>query len=117
MAIFTQGSAANQIFSTSSTSNQIFYSTGTTRANIYGTSTTVAASFAANAYAVTVVNTGATKCFVMGSTATANGVPLNPGDQLTLISTPATPISALYAITASGTTITEAALVSMQSVA
>jgi len=115
MPIFTQGVPANQVIGVSSTSTQIFFSTGTIH-DFFGKTTSVSASFAANAYQVTVTNVGTTKCFVMGGTATTNGVPLNPGDQLTLVSTPATPISALNAITTSGTTICETGLVSMQSV-
>lgn len=115
MANFTQGLPANQVMGVSSTSTQIFFTSGT-HTDYFGTSFTPAASFAAQVYQITVTNVGAVKCFVMGGTATANGVPLNPGDQLTLISTPATPVSALSAITSSGKTITETALVSMESV-
>lgn len=116
MPVFTQGNPANQTFGVSSTSTQIFFTSGT-HTDFYGNSFTPAASFAAQVYQITVVNVGTTKCFVMGGTATTNGVPLNPGDQMTVISTPTTPISALNAITTSGTTICETGLVSMQSVA
>lgn len=105
-----------QVFSVTNSSKQIFFPSGS-YTDIYGNAVTVPAAFAANATQVTVTNVGTVTAFIMGATAaTTNGVPLAPGSQLTLVSTPANPVPALRAITASGTTILEAALVSVQSV-
>lgn len=104
-----------QVFSVTTSSKQIFFSTGT-YTDIYGNSVTVPAAFAANATQVTVTNVGTVTVFIMTGTATTAGVSLAPGAQLTIVSTPTAPITALRGITSSGTTTVETALVSVQSV-
>lgn len=105
-----------QVFSVTNSSKQIFFPSGT-YTDIYGNSVTVPSAFAANATQVTVTNVGTVTAYVMGaSAATTNGVPLAPGAQLTLVATPTNTVPALRAITASGTTTIETALVSVQSV-
>jgi len=72
---------------------------------------------------LTIVNNGAVTCFVGTSSVTATtGVPLAPGQQLTIQGSQAVASSGntswnLYAITASGTTTIEASLATVVSVA
>jgi len=108
MATFVGVEPAFQVNSVTTVAKQIFQTSGTLPSG-----TVIAATFAANAYGVTVSNNGAVTLYVGQSAVTAvTGCPVPAGTSLTLSGK----VAALYGITTSGTVTTEVGLTTVASV-